>query len=105
VFGQNPALVAALTAKVHELGAGATICTFAEDANVDDATNTLYEDAGLVTVWDALGKWPDTHGAGTIDVIGLRTGDKRATLAKAKAYKLGNSDHRRIGAWLNVVPL
>lgn len=54
--------------------------------------------AGLVSIYDDLDRYPNTHGRKTIDVIGRCKEDRRV---KAKNLRVGgkrHSDHRRVDA-------
>jgi hypothetical protein len=78
------------------------------DVNRNDQTRNVWESKGLVTCWDELDSWPDTHEGGTgatIDVISrLRSGPAEFTAARRftdAALKM-NADHCLIQAKVKV---
>lgn len=61
----------------------------------------------LTSCWDELGRWPDTHGHSTLDVVGSYDPDRRVHCLRARRWPSGHSDHRAVSAWyliLHAIP-
>lgn len=54
--------------------------------------------AGLISIWDDLNWYPDTHGPKTIDVIGRYRKDRRVKARRAHVYPRRFSDHKLVEA-------
>jgi len=61
--------------------------------------------AELTSCWDELGKWPATHEASTIDVIGSYDPDHRVDCVRGRRWPPGHSDHRAVSAWYRISPV
>ena len=76
-------------------------------------TNTLDTDSdrdpmaarGLVSCWDELGRYPDTHPGGPdapIDVVGKWDLDGRARCVRAHTWHQLHTDHLSVSAWYRI---
>lgn len=83
----------------------------AADTNVDDATDhkslksstNPLKAKNIISCWDELGAWPDTHDNRTIDVI-YRVKNPRVRLITARRLAKSSSDHIAIEAIYAVKP-
>lgn len=74
-----------------------------ERTDQNDEVQTTLTHGGLVSVFDALKKYPATHGKSeTIDVIGYYKNDARVTPEKVVAGKVRGTDHRRVDATFSI---
>lgn len=103
---------------VRRAADGDGIAFFAGDLNEPDTTDDdasssydrhapdyLFRRHGLVTVWDELDRYPDTHGrdpgrpgGGTIDVVGSFDGDRRVRAVDVKLVDGEAKDHDTVVA-------
>jgi hypothetical protein len=103
---------------VRRAAEGDGIAFFAGDTNEPDtadndgssaydrhAPDYLFRRHGLVTVWDELDRYPDTHGGdpgrpggGTIDVVGSFDGDRRVRAVDVKLLDGEAKDHDSVVA-------
>jgi hypothetical protein len=97
-------MTATLVSEMNEHGRGRDVAFGLGDTNVDDRTdNDAYDDllaeGGVVSVWDFLRNYPDTHDKRTIDVIFFRDLDARVRLVRARRYDGRRyKDHPDVGA-------
>lgn len=62
-------------------------------------------DGDLVSCWDELGRYPDTHPGGPdapIDVIGKYDPDRRVTCVSAGRWHQLHTDHVSVSAWYRI---
>lgn len=96
--------------RVRLHGMGRRLSFYMGDTNEDEVErkerevqNTM-ERGDLVSIYDALNKWPNTHGRKTIDVIGHYEHDGRVKPESVTAHRRGHSDHRRVSAFYSIRP-
>lgn len=93
---------------VEANAAGSRVGFWAGDTNLNDRPGStayaILEAEDLTTCWDELKTYPGTHGRETIDVIGSYDPDVRVAARSAKAWPLGNSDHRAVSATYMIAP-
>lgn len=104
-LAQDMATTVALSAAGHRLG------FWAGDTNNNDrphditAVDRALAKGELTSCWDELGRWPATHGAATLDVIGSYDPDRRVTCLRARVWPQLESDHRPVSAWYRIRPV
>lgn len=90
-------------------GRGRALAFVHGDVNTDDGEQDVFHGQPFTTAWDAVGKWPNTHGAGTIDVIASYDKDSRVVPVKARTLRDRqlhlHSDHQLIEAEYQIRPL
>jgi hypothetical protein len=56
----------------------------------------------LTSCWDELGRYPDTAGRLTLDVVGSFDPDSRVSCLRARRWHKLASDHVAVSAWYQV---
>jgi hypothetical protein len=103
---QNNKIAAALGELAEEKGAGASIFFFGGDFNRDDATQDLVPNTRLTTVWDELGKYPDTLKTVTFDALGSFDPDGRVRAKSGRTLvSKFHTDHIPVEAIFNIQEL
>lgn len=62
----------------------------------------------LVSCWDELGRYPDTHPGGPdspIDVVGKYDPDRRVSCLRARRWHQLHTDHVALSAWYRISPV
>lgn len=94
----------AMVERVQLHGKGRRLSFWMGDINEDEekrpqgAVQKPLTRGKLVSVYDALDKYPSTHGNRTIDVVGHYDADGRVTPEKVAVGKVRNSDHKKVDA-------
>jgi hypothetical protein len=94
----------AMADRVRLHGKGKRLSFWQGDTNEDEekrpqgAVQKPLTRGRLVSIYDALDKYPATHGSRTIDVIGHFDADGRVTPEKVRVGKVRNSPHRVVDA-------
>lgn len=93
---------------MDEHGQGRRLAFWAGDTNNPDRPSATSEvdralrKGDLTSCWDELGRYPDTHGRTTLDVVGSYDPDRRATCLRARVWPDLHSDHAPLTAWYSV---
>lgn len=108
--GQRLAMTEAMAQVMRKAGKGTRLGFWAGDTNNPDrpaATSDVdlaLRKGELTSCWDELGRYPDTHGRTTIDVVGSYDPDSRVSCTRAKVYPQLHSDHLPLAAFYSVRP-
>jgi hypothetical protein len=91
-----------------EAGKKQKIVFYGGDQNDNDRVRDTFRGAPFTSCWDELGKYPDTHGDRTIDVLASHNSDRRVKCVSARSLKdrrvFLNTDHFLIEAVYEVRP-
>jgi hypothetical protein len=92
----------------REWGEGSGIVFYGGDQNSDDDKNDTFRGRPFTSCWDELGKYPDTHGKRTIDVVASWDADRRVKAVRARSFKdrqvFLNTDHFLVEAEYEIKP-
>lgn len=108
--GQQLELTQDLADVVRQHSQGARLGFWLGDTNHPDgpvdfgAVDAALRKGQLTSCWDELGRWPGTHGAATLDVVGSYDPDHRVSCERARVWPLTHSDHRAVSAWYSIRP-
>lgn len=98
-----------LAARAESQGRGQRIAFFSGDLNVDPNDKrgrkvyNEFEEQNLVPIFEALDKWPPTHGRRTIDIVGHYDRDQRVTPLRLKVWPdQTRIDHQQVSAWYRI---
>lgn len=106
--GQRTQLTDDMAASVKGHSVGARLGFWMGDTNNPDQAEQVsavdrHLDRGeLTSCWDELGRYPDTHGHNTIDVVGSYDPDKRVHCLRARTWHRLASDHIALSAWYHI---
>lgn len=91
-----------------EAASGNAIALYGGDQNHDDALGDTFRGKPFTSCWDELGKYPDTHGDRTLDVLASHDTDRRVKCLSARSLRdrqvFLNTDHYLIEAVYEVRP-
>lgn len=105
---QRVALTEAMAESVRHLAAGRRVAFWLGDTNNPDRPSSFssvdkaLRKGDLTSCWDELGRYPDTHGDHTLDVVGSYDPDRRVTCLRARHWPRMSSDHRPVSAVYDV---
>lgn len=111
---RNILLTNAMILEVSTRAMGDAIAFWSADTNVDEVKDTgadptaphaKFTAAGLLSIYDELGVYPDTHGKKTLDVIGRHRSDLRVSPNRVRVHPRQNKDHRDVSAWYTIADL
>lgn len=88
--------------KGHRLGFWLGDTNNPDRATINTDVDKALRRGDLTSCWDELGRYPDTHGASTLDVVGSYDPDRRATCVRARVWPSAHSDHLAVSAWYSV---
>lgn len=97
--------VVARAAKGHRLGFWMGDTNNPDRSSAVSLVDKALRKADLTSCWDELGRYPDTHGDHTLDVVGSYDPDRRATCLRARRWPQLHSDHRPISAVYHLSPV
>lgn len=100
----NGRIMRKLAVLAEQYGAGTAKVFFSGDVNLDDLTKQVVP-SSMLTCWDELKQYPNTHGSRTIDVFARYKRDTRVKLAGARTRPgLGlKGDHKLIEVEYDIV--
>lgn len=108
---ERVAMADAIGRLMNEHGRGATLAFTSYDLNEADTPGTTatqaqrLEAAGLRTIWDEVGHYPDTHDNAplrAIDGFARRVKDPRGSFSDGRVVPVPGSDHLRVEADISV---
>lgn len=109
--GQRLAMTEAMGQVIEEAARGSRLGFWMGDTNNPDRPTAVSQVdralrmADLTSCWDELGRYPDTHGNTTLDVVGSYDPDRRVSCLRARVFPQLHSDHRPLSAWYSIRPL
>lgn len=107
---QRLAMTAAMADVMRTAGKGSKLGFWAGDTNNPDRPSATSDvdlalrKGELTSCWDELGRYPDTHGQHTLDLVGSYDPDGRVSCTGARVYAQLHSDHRPMFARYSVRP-
>jgi len=108
---QRLAMTKAMADVMTEAARGSRLGFWAGDTNNPDRPSATSEvdlalrKGNLTSCWDELGRYPDTHGDSTLDVVGSYDPDRRVSCLRARVWPQLHSDHRPLSAWYSIRPM
>lgn len=106
--GQQLQLTQDMAAVVASHSGGARLGFWMGDTNSPDrpravtAVDRALMKGDLTSCWDELGRYPNTHGGNTLDVVGSYDPDRRVTCLRARRWHKLDSDHIAVSAWYQI---
>lgn len=100
--------------RIAEHAKGTALSIWGADMNVDeavdrgadrDAPHAILRRHGLTSAYDELGRYPDTHGKKTYDIVGTADADGRIKAVDIVRWPARHSDHRRMSFLFDVAAL
>jgi hypothetical protein len=107
---QRLAMTQAMASVMREAGRGSRLAFWAGDTNNPDRPSATSDvdlalrRGELTSCWDELGRYPDTHGSHTLDLVGSFDPDRRVSCTGARVYARLHSDHRPLRVTYAVRP-
>lgn len=108
--GQQLELTQDMAQAVRDHARGARLGFWLGDTNNPDRPHDVTDvdralrKGELTSCWDELGRYPATHGASTLDVVGSYDPDGRVTCLRARRWHQLHSDHIAVSAWYAISP-